>query len=253
MRFSLDESCVLSRLTSVSSTFVLWLAPADRLACATTRFASPTRRSAASCSRASALSWRARCCSYFIVSASTATSFSSIIAIKSSRDASANRPPPRVFERAAADDSALFEPLGAPPDTAEDSTPNVTASRMFAISRWFCLNSSSLSSSIVARSSACFSTASARRSVIACCARVSARFLSATRSCSRAIVLCATAVTCATADSSPAVCTPPPRAEVDATCFSRRAISASRSSSAWRHVAAGLVYTSDTADENVLL
>mmetsp|Transcript_1126 Transcript_1126/g.4277 ORF Transcript_1126/g.4277 Transcript_1126/m.4277 type:complete len:231 (-) Transcript_1126:4719-5411(-) len=73
---------------------------------------------------------------------------------------------------------------------------------------------------------------------MACCARCNALFLSLTRSVSREIVLCATAVTCATADSSPCVCTPPPpRAEELATCFSRRAITASLSCSACAHVA----------------
>ena len=94
------------------------------------------------------------------------------------------------------------------------------------------MKSKSLSSSIVLRSSACFSNASARRSDMAVCARVSAWFFSATSSCNRAMVDCATAVTCATADSSPAAATPPPRSFV-AACASNRRLYASRSSSAF--------------------
>ena len=100
------------------------------------------------------------------------------------------------------------------------------------------MNSSSLSSSIVLRSSACFLSASVRRSAIAVCARVSAAFFSLTNSCKRAMVLCATAVTCATADSSPrepgAPMPPPSRPPADAAmCASSRRRSASRSFSAF--------------------
>mmetsp|Transcript_3664 Transcript_3664/g.16787 ORF Transcript_3664/g.16787 Transcript_3664/m.16787 type:complete len:518 (+) Transcript_3664:2294-3847(+) len=107
---------------------------------------------------------------------------------------------------------------------------------MDLISRWFCLNSSSLSSSIVLRSSFCFLSASVRRSAIAVCARVSAAFFSDTSSCNRAMVLCATAVTCATADSSPRDpgAPMPSRPPADAAmCASSRLRIASRSFSAF--------------------
>ena len=98
------------------------------------------------------------------------------------------------------------------------------------------MNSSSLSSSIVLRSSFCFLSASVRRSAIAVCARVSAAFFSDTSSCNRAMVLCATAVTCATADSSPRDpgAPIPSRPPADAAmCASSRLRIASRSFSAF--------------------
>ena len=215
-RLSFCDICVLRRATSVSRMRVFWGLGA---AVCATRFISPSRASACSARRASVTSCRALCCSYFIVSTSIACSRSCNSATSCACDFPANCAAPASSP--------------APPETPPP--PKSTASRMLLISRWFCLKSKSLSSSIVRRSSACFFSASERRSVIAACALISALFFSATSSCSRLTVLCATAVTCATADSSPALRAPPtpPSTLVAATCASSRRRNASRSSSAF--------------------